>query len=54
MDIRSSQSPQETNNTSKMVPSPRFINFIALRMPEALRLDLSARRRKYAIIVCCQ
>lgn len=29
MDIRSSLRPQETNNTSKMVPSPRFINFIA-------------------------
>lgn len=31
MDIRSSLCPQETNNTSKMVPSPRFINFIAPR-----------------------
>lgn len=31
MDIRSSLRPQETNNTSKMVPSPRFINFIAPR-----------------------
>lgn len=51
MDIRSSLSPQETNNTSKMVPSPRFINFIALR-----RSDSNERRRwrKHAVIPCCQ
>ncbi|CAH0722371.1 unnamed protein product, partial [Brenthis ino] len=47
MDIRFSLSPQETNNTSKMVPSLCFINFIAPR-----RSAKSERLwRKHGIIV---